>query len=119
MVDAGDFAGAKVAHLVALYRWCHERVYEVDPEELTGETWVTATKCAGQLVRNAFGGDLGAAIDFLRWTWRREEGREKWRRENGRDGRRITWRDQFAAKYLITDYRLARARDAERGRTTG
>lgn len=109
MREANDWAKARPAHLVALYAWCHEQVYEVEPAELVGLNWMAAASACAKMVREEFDG-VEDAVDFLRWTWKRERGREKWRRENGREGGRITWRAQFQQRFILTDYRIDRAR---------
>lgn len=93
-------------HLVALYAKLHESVYGARPEELVdGKSFFAATSAAEKLVRVDFAGDMDAALDFLRWAWRREQRREPTRREQG-GGSRIGWRFQFAARVLLTDYRV-------------
>jgi len=110
---ADRYETMKPIHLVALWARCHERVYGVVPSELAGDAWLAAASAAGKLVRVEFGGDMGNAVEFLRWTWRREQGREIVARKR-KDDRvsRIGWRLQFAQRYLLTDYRLDLARRA-------
>lgn len=112
MLAGGDFDGAKPSHLVALYEWCHEQVYGVRPLELDNrEVWKHATFAAAKLIKEEFRGDAKAAIEFVRWTWRRE----KWRESRRVDGispsvGRIGWRLQFAHRHFVTDYRIDLAR---------
>lgn len=110
MREANDWSKARPAHLVALYAWCHEQVYDVAPAELIGLNWMAAASAAAKMVREEFDGSIEAAVDYLRWTWRREQGREQWRRENQREGGRVSWRAQFQQRYILTDYRIDRAR---------
>jgi hypothetical protein len=114
MRKENDWSEAKASHLVALYAWCHEKVYTVAPSELAGLTWMAATSAAAKLVRDEFNGNVEEAVEYVRWTWRREAGREKWRVENDRPGSRIGWRLQFQQRLLVTDYRIDAARAAKR-----
>lgn len=114
MMLSGSFERATPVHLVALYEWCHEKVYGVRPSELSPRAaWKTATFAAAKLVKDEFAGKAPAAVDFIRWAWKREAGRERDRRE-GRNATvgRLGWRLQFSMRYLITDYRIAVARGA-------
>lgn len=111
MLD-GDYSKATATHLVALYEWCHEQIYGVRPSEIgTRAAWKQATFAASKLMRDEFRDDAPAVVDFIRWTWRREKGREDARRA-GRNAHigRVGWRLQFAMRYLVTDYRVDRAR---------
>jgi hypothetical protein len=79
-----------------LYAMLHEVVYDVAPLELEGATeFAVAQLHVGRFLREVFEGDAERCASFIKWTWRREESREKWRRDNGRDGGRIGWRLQF------------------------
>lgn len=109
---SGDWEQAGPGHLVALYGYCHERVYGVRVAELEeGRTYGEAMRKAAQLLKSDFAGDVAELVAFVRWTWRREDFREKKRRADGgaQDQRRLGWRLQFAAA-LVTDYRLDQAR---------
>jgi len=115
MLVANDFAAAKPTHLVALYEWCHERVYGVAPAELTPKVWRGAMFAAARMLKDEFNDDVLAMVAFVRWVWRRENARESKRRGAAWDGGatstfRISWRLQFVTKHLITDYRIDRAR---------
>lgn len=114
MSDSGDWGEACGIHLVALYEWLHEQVYEVPTAELDPKNWALAAQAAGRMVDQHFGGDYGRAVIFMRATWNRERETEQWRRENGRGGRRIGWRLMFAHGALITDYKLDCARAASK-----
>jgi hypothetical protein len=70
---------------------------------------------AARLATSEFGGDMRELLDFLRWTWGREAGREDWRRKNAErseNARRLTWYDQFVRRTLLTDYKVATNRAA-------
>jgi len=106
---SGDWEGATGLHLVLLYAWLHEEVYGVRTSELTPKWRGVAAQMADRLIAGEFAGDVGAAVDFMKWSWKREEGREKWRRENQKEGGRLGWRLQFGG-VLVTDYRVDQAR---------
>ena len=108
---SGDWGDAEPAVLVALYEWLHRSVYSVEPVELDGRAWAFASTAAKRLVEKEFAGDVSDAVEFMKWTWKRELKNEEWRRANGRETRRIGWRLQFLGGYLITDYRMAKARE--------
>ena len=112
MLTSGQFQNVRASHLVALYEWCHEQVYGVAPAELEqGKTWQHAVFAAARLMREEFDGNGEAAVEFIRWTWQREQAREMAIRSNGleRVGR-IGWRVQFVQRHVVTDYRLYLAR---------
>lgn len=109
---SGDWGDAAPSMLVALYEWLHREVYGVAPAELDGRAWAFATAAAKKLVATEFAGDMADVVDFMKWVWKREEGRERWRREHNRDGSRIGWRLQFFPGYLLTDYRISKSRVA-------
>ncbi len=110
MMEGRDWGQARIGHIVALYAWCHEKVYGVPAKELTGYAYTQALLAAKRQVLKEFEGSLQAAVAFIRWTWQREAWRERKRREEGsRDSFRISWRYQFGPA-LVTDYRLDKAR---------
>ncbi len=112
MLTHSDFGKASATHLVALYEWCHEQVYGARPAEIEKRTaWKMVVFAASRMIRDDFGGDVAEVIAFIRWTWQREKARERARRAqpDSRVGR-IGWRLQFVTKYLLTDYRIAKAR---------
>jgi hypothetical protein len=114
-VRTEQWDGTKPSELVALYGWLHRAVYGVD-SAMTGRDWSFATMQAGRLIAKEFAGDAVEAVDFVRWTWQREQGREKWRQAHGKiDGTGIGWRLQFAPGYLLTDFRITKARLKGRG----
>jgi len=106
----GDWDGMKPGRLVAVYYVCHEMVYDVAPTEVdTAGNWKRAMMGAGKLVKEL--GSVDAALEFIRWVWLRERGREKWRRDNGNQGSRIGWRLQLVnPQALLTDWRVEKAR---------
>ena len=112
---SGEWSGSLPRHFVALWASCHERVYGVTAVgELAGMGWRSAVKLAASLMRDEFGGDADELARFVRWTWVREEGKERWCKQKGYDRkRRVGWRQQFGAE-LVTEYRLEQARKGER-----
>ena len=110
---SGDWAGARGLTLVALWEYMHELVYGVAPADLLAPAdWLRAAATANRFLDDAFAGDANALVDFMRWTWRREEGREQWRRENGKSGGRIGYRLQFSGS-ILSDFRVDHARQSE------
>lgn len=111
MALTNRFEGATPSHLVGLYEHCHRQVYGVAPGELNAEVWMGAASAAGKLIRDEFGGDVRAAVEFVRWTWWREKGREETAKKRGEVRTfRIGWRLQFRARELLTDYRVEQLR---------
>jgi hypothetical protein len=107
-----DWDGAKPRHLVALYLILHSWCYGVEAEEVVGVAWNAAVSAAGKLLRDEFDDKIEEAVEFIRWVWKRERGREKWRRENGGGGGgRVGWRLMFAQRSFVTDYRVALHRE--------
>lgn len=120
MRDSDDWSKATARHLVALYSWCHEQVYGAAPAELVGYVWKSACSAAAKMVTEQFDGDYQKAVEFVRWTWAREHGREEWRIKNQQQGSRIGWKLQFVTMHILTDYRIDMARRAKmRGKKNG
>lgn len=108
--EQGDWAGARPGHFVALYGACHEKIYGFIPSELeSGKEYALAILAASRMLRSEFEGKSEIMVEFMRWAWKREEGREKWRRDNGKSGQRLGWRLQFNGS-LLSDYRVDLAR---------
>lgn len=80
--------------------------------------WPAAMAAAKSLLEREFNCDAERVVDFLRWVWRRERGREKQRIAAKNGGFRIGWRWQFRGRELVTEYRvdLARAAQAQAAR---
>ena len=113
-IQSSDWEGTKPVDLVALFAWCHHQIYGIWPEDL----YVTATRTkarmlAGRMVKDAFGGDMDEALNFMRWTWRREGDFEEWRRKNRKPGKVMSWNQQFGAARLRTEYRINKERGLE------
>lgn len=107
MLESGEWAGANEGHLLALYAFCHTKVYGVEAGELlAANTCFLAVKGAKKCLDEDFSGDVARAVGFIRWAWRREEERMRWREANERETTsRIGWRLQFS-KQFSTDYRF-------------
>ena len=112
---SGEWAGALPRHFVALWASCHERVYGASAVgELAGMGWRASVKAAASLLRDEFGGEPDEMARFVRWTWVREEGKERWCKGKGYERKkRVGWRQQFGAE-LVTEYRVEQARKGER-----
>jgi hypothetical protein len=109
MADSAVWTSARGVHLVALYSWLHVAVYGIEPVELDGREWALASVLAQRFCAANFGGDFAECVEFMRWVWKREAGREEYRRAQKQSGQRIGWRLQFGAA-LVTDWRVDRAR---------
>lgn len=113
--SAGDWEGASGKDLVGLYAFCHRSVYGAPAGELANVgQFRAASKAAAKMIRESFDGDVGAAVDFVRWTWLREREREEWAAENRRNRGRLGWRLAFSER-IVTDYRVAMSRLRRRG----
>ena len=104
------WASATPKHLVQLHAMLHAHVYGVVSGSGQGREFTFASSSATKMLREEFANDPEAMVDFLRWSWQREQDREEWRRKNGRDGARLDWRRQFAQRSVLTDYRVEQAR---------
>jgi len=114
-----DWSRAEPRHLLGLYAWLHKEVYSVDPDELRKpQEWAHAVRAVENFLKVV--GTVQVAVDFLRWTWAREQGREgkrkTWPADSpfAREANRIGWRLQFSTGSMLTDYRVARTRGQAR-----
>jgi hypothetical protein len=107
----GNWDGAQPRHFVALYDYLHSKVYGVACAELTPNVRFLVSKKAEGMLAREFGGDCAAMAEFLRWTWQRED----WRERNLPVGRgRIGPWLQFNGA-VLTDWRLDGARRQKTG----
>lgn len=107
----GAWEGTDPKEFVALYAAMHLKVYGVACAELDkGVRFLVSVKARGMLEQQ-FGGDAAEMAAFVRWTWQREE----WKEKNGKNegGWRVTPWQQFNGK-ILTDYRLDLARKHRR-----
>jgi hypothetical protein len=98
--------------MVAMFLFLHEEVYGVSAvPETVGQNFLGARSAAAALAKR-----LGTeeTVDFIRWTWSREQEREEWCRKNGKERGRISWRLQFSNN-LVVDYKVQLARAAGDG----
>lgn len=112
LMKNGEWGGAGPQHLVALYIILHEWCYDVAPADMKGQVLLGARSSVNKLLTKEFGGDIFACVDYIKWAWSREKGREDWRREKGVPGRRLLWRHLFMYGQVLTDYRIDAARQA-------
>jgi hypothetical protein len=116
MMKSNNWSSAKPLHMVALYCWCHEKVYGVPCAELLGKGKATtaarkgAAGAAARMLQVEFNGHVEAMAKFINWVFKREVGREKWAKENNRDRSRMTWMVLFAGRAVLTDYRADKLR---------
>ena len=101
--QSGTWEGASPRHFVALYDQMHEKVYGVACAELDKSARFFVSCKAKTMLDQQFTGDAGAMAAFFRWTWQREE----WKEKNGKNdgGWRVTPWQQFNGK-ILTDYRV-------------
>jgi len=103
--EGWDDAGPR--ELVGLYAWCHRSVYNVLPVELeVVAEFRAASRAALSLLHQHFHDDPVAAVQFIKWSWKREQGRADWAKREKKDRNRMGWRLQFSPRQ-ITDYRVA------------
>lgn len=104
--QTGEWEDARPSTIVGLYAVCHRMVYGVAPIEFEDNAeFASATRSASALLTSQFAGDAVAMAAFVRWAWKREQGRAKWAREQGRDLNRMVWRFVFT-RSKVGDYRV-------------
>lgn len=103
--ESGEWDGATGDVLLGLYAHCHEIAYRILPGELESE-WAMAAKRVRQMLGADFLGNADAMVEFIKWTWLREQRRNGSRANQG--DFRIGWRFQFSAS-MLTDWRVANA----------
>lgn len=110
MMASGDWVGCGPLHLAAAYDVLHESVFGVrDAECAEPRARAMIVFAARRMLAAHFLGDAGAMAEFVRWTWQREQWREKKRRGDGTDGWRMPWRLAFGPS-VLTDWRASRHR---------
>lgn len=99
-----DYSSLTHRSVVGLFIVLHQQVYGVEPEDLLeGHAMDGAMSAARRMVDEEFAGRLDCALEFVRWTWRREKKQFPGRLSDWR----ISWRWQLASRSLMTDYRIA------------
>jgi len=107
---SGEWEDAGARAFVGLYAMCHRMVYHVDAGDLTDtRTFQAATRLAAGALHRYFGDDKDDLVEFIKWIWEREKGREEWAAREGKDRGRLNVRLQFSAT-LVTDYRVDQSR---------
>lgn len=109
MMKSDDWSQAKASHLVALYVILHEKIYGVAPE-LKGDELKQAKLVAGQFLKTRCKGKFEKAVEYMKWVWKRERGREDWRRNNHIDGKVLGWRLILKVDSMWTEYRVGQER---------
>ncbi len=108
MLESGTWSNARPAHLVELYCLLHEKVYGVEALDLRGQlNRQAAARMVLTMMKRDFNSLAEPMVEFMRWSWQREESREEWRRRNNTGRRRLTWRMQFGGE-LLTEYLMQR-----------
>ncbi len=110
MLESDEWEQARPVHLVELYCLLHENVYGVEALDLRGQ--LNRQACARMvltMLRRDFDDEVPALVDYMRWSWQREESREEWRRRNNTGRRRLTWRIQFGGE-LLTEFLMQRVK---------
>ena len=111
-LNGSRWGRAEPRHLAALYAYLHGQVYGVEPEELTRVPleWLGCVSAATKLLREEFGGDPAAAVEWIRWVWQRERrGCERRAKVGETSDFRSGWRYMFCRRGLLVDYRRALA----------
>lgn len=107
---SGKWEDAQIRSFVGLYAFCHRLTYGVDDLDLEDKAvWRSATRQATRVLHNHFNDDKAEMVEFIKWVWEREAGREEWAKREGKNRGRLNVRIQFSAR-IITDYRVDRSR---------
>lgn len=112
----GDWEDATARSFVGLYALCHRLTYGVDALDLAEPGALQgATRAATRALHVHFGDDKSELVEFVKWVWEREKGREEWAAREGKNRGRLNARIQFSAA-LVTDYRVDMTRRKRRRR---
>jgi hypothetical protein len=104
-----DWDDAEPAELVALYAWCHHRVYSVACEvDSDRGAYYQAARLAARMLEKEFSGDVIEMVGgYMRWVWMREK--QQLPKRSG--DFRIGWRYMFkVGGGLLIDWRMAKLR---------
>lgn len=111
---SGTWEGATGRTLVGLYALCHRIVYGEIPLELYQKAeFSVAARMATKALHEWFGDDPALFVEFLKWSWEREKGRDAWATREGKSRSRMRARFQFSAA-MVQDWRVERTRDRRR-----
>ena len=111
---SGRWDDATAGAFVGLYAMCHRLTYGVDAADLAERgTFQAATRAATRALHDHFGDDKAELVEFVKWVWEREKGREEWAAREGKSRGRLNVRIQFSAG-LVTDYRVDQSRHKRR-----
>lgn len=114
--SSGDWEGASARSFVGLYALCHRLTYGVDASELEDRmTLQNATRAAARALHVHFADDKSEMVEFMKWVWERERGRDAWAAQQGKVRNRLGIRFAFSA-HLVTDYRVDQHRRAQRSK---
>jgi hypothetical protein len=107
-----DYATVGSSAVVGFFCMTHSLVYGVEPAELRDRNnYMGAISGIRRLLQQEFNGDISQVFEFVRWTWQREKRQFQTRQGDFRVG----WRYQFCSKALLTDYRIAVAKQVKIG----
>lgn len=102
----GTWDEARAPVLVGLYGVCHRLVYNVLPDELYDMgAFRGATRAATRMVHEQFEDGIEDAVQFVKWSWKREQSRAAWARSKSISRNRMSWHAQFSTGY-VTDWRV-------------
>lgn len=104
--ETGEWEDASARSFVGLYAMCHRMTYGVEASDLREKfKFNGATKAATKALHDFFDDDKSEFVEFIKWTWEREKGREEWAARESKIRGRMGIRLQFSAG-MITDYRV-------------
>lgn len=104
--ESGDWDGSTGRTMVGVFLLCHRAVYQFVPAELEKTSiFRSACKQAELCYRRHFRDNPDACVEFLKWAWLRERGRQEWARREGRDVRRLRAGLVFSDGF-VDDYRV-------------
>lgn len=102
----GEWDDAKPRDFVGLFALCHQIVYGIEPIELATKTeLMKATRVAKKCLSNFFDDDPHELVEFIKWVWKRQEGKEAWALREGKNLSRLNVFAQFSPQ-KVSDYRI-------------
>lgn len=114
--QTGDWTGATGRTFVGLYALCHRIVYGEIPLELfEKQEFSIAARMANKALHEWFEDNPDILVEFVKWAWEREKGRDVWALREGKTRSRMRSRLQFSAAY-VQDWRVYRILRRRRGR---